>query len=92
MCRSTQPELASHVVLSGASSITNATRQSDILGIVNSGFFEIVLGDIGDSFCSEVVGKTFEHFWIVNILNSSVEYLILILINGFRLNTASGSR
>lgn len=96
MCRSTQPEeLALEVVLAGASSITNATRQADILGIVNSGFFKIVLGDIGDSFRSEVIlyiGKIFEHFWAVSILNSSVIYLLLILNNGFRRNTARGSR
>ena len=45
----------SQVVLSGASSITNAIKQADILGIANSGFFKIVLGGIGDFFRSEVI-------------------------------------
>jgi len=61
-----QKNSPSQVVLSGVSSITNAIRQADILGIVNSGFFEIVLGDIRDSFRSEVIlyiDKIFEHFW-----------------------------
>ena len=74
--RSAQPEeIALEVVLAGASSITNATRQADILGIVNSGFFKTVLGDIGDSFRSEVIlyiGKIFEYFWTVSILNFPV--------------------
>ncbi|KIM36561.1 hypothetical protein M413DRAFT_13900 [Hebeloma cylindrosporum] len=65
--RSAQPEeIALESVLAGASSMINATREADILGIVNSGFFKTVLGDIGDSFRSEVIlytGKIFEHFW-----------------------------
>jgi hypothetical protein len=81
MYRSAQPEeIALEAVLAGVSSITSATRQADILGIVNSGFFKIVLGDIGDSFRSEVIlyiGKIFEHFWTVSILNFSGEYLII---------------
>jgi len=70
-CRIAQPEeIALETVLAGASSITSATRQADILGIVNSGFFRIVLGDIGHSFRSEVIlyiSKIFEHFWSVSI-------------------------
>lgn len=69
-CRRAQPEeIALEVVLAGASSITNATRHADILGIVNSGFFKTVLGDIGDTFRSEVmlyIGKIFEYFWTVS--------------------------
>ena len=76
-CRIAQPEeIALEAVLSGASSFTNATRQADILGIVNSGFFMIVLGDIGHSFRSEVIlyiSKIFEHFWSVSIF--SVTYI-----------------
>jgi len=71
-CRIAQPEeIALEAVLAGASSITNATRQANILGIVNSGFFKIVLGDVGHSFRSEVIlyiSKIFEHFWSVSIL------------------------
>ena len=74
--RIAQPEeIALEAVLAGASSITNATRQANILGIVNSGFFRTVLGDIGHSFRSEVIlyiGKIFEHFWSVSILCFSV--------------------
>jgi hypothetical protein len=82
MCRIAQPEeIALEVVLVGASSITNATRQANILGIVNSGFFKTVLGDIGNSFRSEVIlyiGKIFEHFWTVSISNFFVAYLKLM--------------
>jgi len=70
--RNTQPEeIALEIVLAGASSLTNAAREADILGIINSGFFNTLLGHIGDSLHFEVItyiGKIFEHFWSVSTL------------------------
>ena len=80
--RNAQPEeIALEVVLAGASSLTNAARQADILGIINSGFFKTILGDIGDSVHFEVIayiGKIFEHFWSVSTLSHSVAYFLAI--------------
>jgi hypothetical protein len=68
--RTAQPEeIALEVVLSGASSLMNASIEADVLGIINFGFFKTVLGHIGDSVRFEVItyiGKIFEHFWSVS--------------------------